>query len=358
MSPSPSSSTSTATCASRSRIGSFATRNEPRTPSSRHSSSPGGNSRGCATRSASDHGSIGCSSTPVTRSCAGIGAGAPGSGSCRSTDRADPTPPSRSTTATRSTARSRALTPEQRAVFVLHHHAGHPLAEIADIVGVPVGTVKSRLHYATRTLRAAIVADEPGRYPRRHDRHDDARAIPTTILAAWLDEGPTRLPDPTRRAIVVALPTNPRQTGTPWACRGGSRHDHASKLAIGAVAVVAILARRRVPIWDPAAGRQRRRRRRRLATPDARPPRPHRRPRRRPPTPAHRHSDMDARSRRQPTMTITHPVPVHVTVTVPDGWPADVGRRRMPCSVQRTSGPGRSQSDDLRRTSTSAHAER
>ena len=51
------------------------------------------------------------------------------------------------------------LTPQQRAVFVLHHHAGHPLAEVADIVGVPVGTVKSRLHYATRTLRTAIVAD-------------------------------------------------------------------------------------------------------------------------------------------------------------------------------------------------------
>lgn len=51
------------------------------------------------------------------------------------------------------------LTPQHRAVFVLHHHAGHPLAEIADIVGVPVGTVKSRLHHATRTLRAAIVAD-------------------------------------------------------------------------------------------------------------------------------------------------------------------------------------------------------
>ena len=53
----------------------------------------------------------------------------------------------------------RRLSPEHRAVFVLHHHAGHPLAEIADIVGIPVGTVKSRLHYATRTLRAAIVAD-------------------------------------------------------------------------------------------------------------------------------------------------------------------------------------------------------
>ena len=66
---------------------------------------------------------------------------------------------SRSTTGTPSIAPLRGLTPEHRAVFVLHHHAGHPLAEIAEIVGVPLGTVKSRLHYATRTLRAAIVAD-------------------------------------------------------------------------------------------------------------------------------------------------------------------------------------------------------
>jgi hypothetical protein len=34
---------------------------EPRTPSSRHSSSPGANSPGCATRNASAHGSTGCS---------------------------------------------------------------------------------------------------------------------------------------------------------------------------------------------------------------------------------------------------------------------------------------------------------
>lgn len=52
------------------------------------------------------------------------------------------------------------LTPEHRAVFALHHHAGLPLAEIADAVGAPVGTVKSRLHHATRLLRAAIVADD------------------------------------------------------------------------------------------------------------------------------------------------------------------------------------------------------
>jgi len=53
----------------------------------------------------------------------------------------------------------RRLTVEQRAVFILHHHLGLPLVEIADTLGVPAGTARSRLHYATRALRAAIEAD-------------------------------------------------------------------------------------------------------------------------------------------------------------------------------------------------------
>jgi RNA polymerase sigma factor (sigma-70 family) len=53
----------------------------------------------------------------------------------------------------------RRLTIEQRAVFVLHHHVGLPLVEIADTLGIPPGTARSRLHYATRLLRAAIEAD-------------------------------------------------------------------------------------------------------------------------------------------------------------------------------------------------------
>jgi RNA polymerase sigma-70 factor (ECF subfamily) len=54
----------------------------------------------------------------------------------------------------------RRLTVEQRAVFVLHHHVGLPLTEIADTLGIPAGTARSRLHYATRVLRSAVVADE------------------------------------------------------------------------------------------------------------------------------------------------------------------------------------------------------
>jgi RNA polymerase sigma-70 factor (ECF subfamily) len=53
----------------------------------------------------------------------------------------------------------RTLSPEHRAVVVLHHHAGLPLASIAEVAGVPLGTVKSRLHYATRILRDALATD-------------------------------------------------------------------------------------------------------------------------------------------------------------------------------------------------------
>ena len=53
----------------------------------------------------------------------------------------------------------RRLTVEQRAVFVLHHHVGLQLTEIADTLGIPAGTARSRLHYATRVLRAAVAAD-------------------------------------------------------------------------------------------------------------------------------------------------------------------------------------------------------
>ena len=53
----------------------------------------------------------------------------------------------------------RRLAPEQAAIFVLHHYVGLTLPEVVDELGVPLGTVKSRLHYATSTLRAALDAD-------------------------------------------------------------------------------------------------------------------------------------------------------------------------------------------------------
>jgi RNA polymerase sigma-70 factor (ECF subfamily) len=51
------------------------------------------------------------------------------------------------------------ISAEQRAVLVLQHYAGLSQAEIADVLGIPIGTAGSRIHYAARALRAAIESD-------------------------------------------------------------------------------------------------------------------------------------------------------------------------------------------------------
>jgi len=48
------------------------------------------------------------------------------------------------------------LTVDQRAVLVLHHAEDRPVEEIAEVLGVPVGTVKWRLHAARAALRHAV----------------------------------------------------------------------------------------------------------------------------------------------------------------------------------------------------------
>jgi RNA polymerase sigma-70 factor (ECF subfamily) len=54
------------------------------------------------------------------------------------------------------------LTPELRAVIVLHHYLDLPLPAVADSLGIPLGTAKSRLHRALGQLRAALDADTRG----------------------------------------------------------------------------------------------------------------------------------------------------------------------------------------------------
>ncbi|MDQ2915303.1 MAG: sigma-70 family RNA polymerase sigma factor [Chloroflexota bacterium] len=50
------------------------------------------------------------------------------------------------------------LGPKHRLVVMLHYLNGLNLAEIAEVVDCPVGTVKSRLHYALRRLRTHLAA--------------------------------------------------------------------------------------------------------------------------------------------------------------------------------------------------------
>lgn len=49
----------------------------------------------------------------------------------------------------------------QRAVLLLHVVEEFPLEEIAHITRTPLGTVKSRLHYAKRALRKLVLAHDP-----------------------------------------------------------------------------------------------------------------------------------------------------------------------------------------------------
>jgi RNA polymerase sigma-70 factor, ECF subfamily len=51
------------------------------------------------------------------------------------------------------------LTLEHRAVLVLRLYLGLSLEETATTIGIPVGTAKSRLHYATEAMRDALAAD-------------------------------------------------------------------------------------------------------------------------------------------------------------------------------------------------------
>lgn len=53
----------------------------------------------------------------------------------------------------------RQLSPEHRAILVLRHYVGLQVGEIAEVLGIPTGTAASRLHYATRSFRAAFDAD-------------------------------------------------------------------------------------------------------------------------------------------------------------------------------------------------------
>jgi RNA polymerase sigma-70 factor, ECF subfamily len=51
------------------------------------------------------------------------------------------------------------MRPQDRMILVLHHVEERPVAEIARSLGIPVGTVKSRLHAARGALEKAMEAE-------------------------------------------------------------------------------------------------------------------------------------------------------------------------------------------------------
>ena len=51
------------------------------------------------------------------------------------------------------------LSDEHRLIVLLHDTEGYKLTEIQELIGIPVGTVKSRLHRARNRLREILLED-------------------------------------------------------------------------------------------------------------------------------------------------------------------------------------------------------
>jgi RNA polymerase sigma-70 factor (ECF subfamily) len=81
------------------------------------------------------------------------------------------------------------LGPKHRLVVVLHYLNGLNLAEIAEVVDCPIGTVKSRLHYALRRLRAHLAAHpELGIEPSRPALATGLRAVKPITAAVRVED--------------------------------------------------------------------------------------------------------------------------------------------------------------------------
>ena len=56
-------------------------------------------------------------------------------------------------------AAMRRLDESGRAIVVLHYFLGMPLTDVAATLGVPIGTVKSRLHRALGEMRVSVATE-------------------------------------------------------------------------------------------------------------------------------------------------------------------------------------------------------
>ena len=64
------------------------------------------------------------------------------------------------------------LSIDQRTVMVLHFYVDLPLADVANVLQIPIGTAKSRLHRGLELLRVALAAEQAG--PSTHARERSA----------------------------------------------------------------------------------------------------------------------------------------------------------------------------------------
>ena len=82
---------------------------------------------------------------------------------------------------------------DQRAVMVLHFYLDLPLTEAADILDIPIGTAKSRLHRGLETLRTAMAATAEPVDLRSGATGMSTRVPLERMVAAWMaDEAVVR----------------------------------------------------------------------------------------------------------------------------------------------------------------------
>ena len=159
----------------------------------------------------------------------------------------------------------RRIKAEYRAVIVLHHYLGFSDQEAGEALGVPAGTVKSRLHRATAAMRAELEAD--GRRDMRvmtrsaamNERHDLDRELGTYLDGRATSQAPDGLLDAalgqigaTRQRPGWLVPErwfSAQATGrVARVMRGGARLALVALLIAIAVAMVVIVgSQRRLP---------------------------------------------------------------------------------------------------------------
>ena len=127
---------------------------------------------------------------------------------CRSTDRPRPMTSSAWPTGTCSSAASDGCRPNSGRSSSSTTTSGYAPSEIAETLGIPAGTARSRLHHAHRAMRAALDADARTTVPEGRLGMNQQRDI-ERLLDHWLADGPTAVAD---RVIDVVADRIERQS--------------------------------------------------------------------------------------------------------------------------------------------------